>query len=89
MSESIQIAVIVLTPFLIIGALLYFTRHSRKLQFYLLIPIVLALTLRTGFASGWRPRDYIDLGLVLVLGISGWLSLPRSQEKKSDENIVV
>jgi hypothetical protein len=88
MNETVKIAAIVLTPFLVGGAFLYFARRNRKLQFYVLMPILLALTLRAGFTNDWRTRDCIDLGLVFCLVIFGWLSLFRQQEtKKRDDDI--
>ena len=88
MNETIKIVALVLTPFLIGGALLYFTRRNKKLQYFLLMPVLLVLTLRGGFLEHWRTRDYTDLGIVLFIGVWGWLSLFRQQEgKKRDDDI--
>lgn len=82
MNEIIKNVAIILTPFLIVGAFFYFTRRHSKLQFFVLMPVLLVLSLRRGFSVGWRTRDYVDLGIVLFISVSWWLSLFRQQENK-------
>lgn len=83
MNETLKIVAMVLTPCLIIGALLfllYVTRRHQKLQYFVLMPVLLVFTLRRGFLEDWPTRDYVDLGIVLAIGVQGWWSLFRQQE---------
>jgi hypothetical protein len=83
MNEPIKVLAIVLTLFLGVGAFLYFTRRNRKLQYSVLFPLLLVLTLSRGFVEGWRTRDYIDLGIVLFVCFWVWWSLFRRRESKN------
>jgi len=69
MNEGIQITAVVLTPFLVGGALVYFTRRNRNRQFYVLLPMLLVANVWLGFANGWRTLDFVQLGFFLLWGV--------------------
>ena len=82
MSEGIKIAAIVMTPYLVGGALLYFTRRDPKRRFYVLMPMILAVTLWLGFSHGWRTSDFVQLGILLLTGIGWWFAVFRAPPQK-------
>lgn len=89
MNETLKIVAMVLTPCLIIGALLYLlyvTRRHQKLRYFVLMPVLLVFTLRRGFLDDWPTRDYVDLDIVLTIGVQGWWSLFRQQEGTKRDN---
>ena len=82
MNESIKIAALVLTPYLVLGALFYFTRRDPKRQFYVLVPILVAVNLWLGFSNDWRISDFFGLGTVILSGLVGGFLLFRPPVKK-------
>jgi len=82
MNDGIKIALIVLTPFLVGGALLYFMRRNEKRRFYVLLPILLIGNLWLGFAHGWRTLDYLQLGFFLLWAVAGCFFISRTPAQK-------
>jgi hypothetical protein len=81
MNDGIKIALIVLTPFLVGGALLYFTRRNRRRQLYLLLPILLVANVWLGFAHGWRRLDLFQLGFFLLWAVVACFLLSRASTR--------
>jgi hypothetical protein len=65
MSDYAKIALIVATPFLIFGGLLFFTRGNPRRRFYIVWPVILGVSCWLGFSHGWETRDFVQLGLML------------------------
>ena len=82
MDEMSKIVAIALTPFLVLGGLLYFTHRNRKVQFFVLLPFILATTVGLGFSNGWRVKDFLQLGFLLVWGVVGSFLTLRSPVQK-------
>ena len=81
MSEYIKIVAIVIAPYLVGGALLYFTRRDPKRRFYMLMPLILAVTLWLGFPHGWRTSDFVQFSMSLLVGIGWWFAVFRAPQK--------
>ena len=83
MHENVKIALIVLTPFLVGGALLYFTRGNRKRQFSCCYPSFSLATCGSDSHMAGAPR--------ILCGLALWcsgrllrLSLPSEHPHKND-----
>jgi CHASE2 domain-containing sensor protein len=82
MNESIKIAMIVLTPFLIGGTLVFLTWRNERRQLSILVPILIAVDIWVGFSHGWKTADFVQLGIILLLGSIGWFRVFRTSPKK-------
>lgn len=78
MNDIIKIAAIALTPLLVVGGLFYFTDRNRKVQFFVLLPLFLTISVWLGFANGWRAKDLFQLGFLLVWGVVGSVFILRA-----------
>ena len=81
MNENVKIALIVLTPLLVGGVLLYLTRGNRKRQFFLLSSIILVANVWSGFAYGWRTSDFVQLGFVVILIVASFFDFRAPAQK--------
>jgi hypothetical protein len=81
-SLNAKIALIVLTPFLVLGVLLFFTRRNPGRQFFILWPIILAVTLWLGFGDCWKTRDFVRLGIILFFWVMAGFRLLHKTTKQ-------
>ncbi len=82
MSDYAKIALIVLTPYLVFGVLLFFTRRNPRLQFFILWPVILAVWIWLGFRHGWQTFDFVQLGIMLFLCVIGGIGIFLKAAKK-------
>ena len=75
MSKRIELAVIIVIA-LLIGAWFLFPKlRTAKREVSIFWPAILVVVLWHGFALGWSPRNLVELGIVLVLWVTGVFKL--------------
>jgi hypothetical protein len=47
------------------------------------MPIFIAVDIWLGFQDGWQTADYVQIGVVLLSGIAGWMMYSKIDCKKN------
>lgn len=83
MSDHAKIALLILPLCLIGGGLIFITRGNGKRLFFFLWPIVLVGDILLGFLHGWPIRDYMQVGIILLLWVlTGFIAFRSTAKSK-------